>query len=171
MPEILPIPRRTSKRLFKSTGIHPLNPRTVLGKPKPKNEESRNITRTDGTSPPPVTPTAPRAISHLKLHALQMVTRNMPSSSKLKVLIDQIGRAAEGAAADKDLSTGMLKDLRSKAKDLSSAAAKDRRQLSKARVIDFEEVVHLLDEGKGKIILRQLEQLPGRRKNKELPKN
>ena len=55
-----------------------------------------------------------------------MVTRNAPSSSKLKVLIDQLGRAAEGATADKDLSIGMLKDLHSKAKDLSSAAAKDR---------------------------------------------
>ena len=40
----------------------------------------------------------------------------------------------------------MLKDLRSKAKDLSSAAAKGRRQLSKARVIDSEEVVCLWDE-------------------------
>ena len=40
----------------------------------------------------------------------------------------------------------MLKDLRSKAKDLSSAAAKGHRQLSKARVIDAEEVVCLWDE-------------------------
>ena len=131
------------KKAFESTGIHPLNPRMVLGKLKPK---SRDITRTDGTPPPPITPTAPRAISHLKRHALQMVTRNTPSSSRLKSLIDQLGRAAEGAAADKDLSAGMLKDLRSKAKDLSSAAAKDRRQLSKARVIDSEEVVRLRDE-------------------------
>ena len=35
----------------------------------------------------------------------------------------------------------MLKDLYSKAIDLSSAAAKDCRQLSKARVIDPEDVV------------------------------
>ena len=75
-----------------------------------------------------------------------MVIRNTPSSGKLKVLIDQLGRAAEGAAVDKDLSIRMLKDLRSKAKDLSSAAAKDHRQLSKARVIDLEEVVRLRDE-------------------------
>ena len=134
------------KKAFESTGIHPLNPRTVLGKLKPKNEESRNITRTDGTSPPPVTPTAPRAIGYPKSHDLQMVTRNTPSSSKLKVLIDQLGKAAEGTAADKDLSIGMLKDLRSKAKDLSSAAAKDRCQLSKARVIGSEEAVRLRDE-------------------------
>ena len=50
----------------------------------------------------------------------------------------------------------MLKDLHSKAKDLSSAASKDRRQLSKARVIDSEEVVRLRTKGKGKIILKQL---------------
>jgi uncharacterized protein (DUF4415 family) len=75
-----------------------------------------------------------------------MVTRNTPSSNKLKVLIDQLGRAAEGAAADKDLSTGMLKDLRSKAKYLSWAAARDCRQLSKARVIDSKDVVRLRDK-------------------------
>ena len=75
-----------------------------------------------------------------------MVARNTPSSNKLKVLIDQIGRAAKGAAADKDLSTGMLKDLRSKAKDLSSAASRDRRQISKSRLIDSEEVVRLRDK-------------------------
>ena len=38
-----------------------------------------------------------------------------------------LGRAAEGAAVDKDLSAGMLKDLRSEAKDLSLVAAKDPR--------------------------------------------
>ena len=75
-----------------------------------------------------------------------MVARNTPSSNKLKVLIDQLGRAAEGPAAEKDLSAGMLKDLRSKAKDLGSAAARDRRQLSKARVIDSEDMVHLRDK-------------------------
>ena len=75
-----------------------------------------------------------------------MVARNIPSSNKLKVLIDQLGRAAEGAAAEKDLSAGMLKDLRSKAKGLSPAAARDRRQLSKVRVIDSEDVVHLRDK-------------------------
>ena len=122
--------------------------------------------------PPPITPTAPRAISHLKRHSLQMVTRNTPLPSKLKVLINQLGRAAEGAAADRDLSARMLKDLCSKTKNLSSAVAKDRRQLPKARLIDAEEVVCLRDEGKGKIIIRQLEQLPGRRrKSKVLQKN
>ena len=62
------------------------------------------------------------------------------------MLIDQLGRAVEGGAADRDLSAGILKDRHPKAKDLSSAAAKDHRQLSKARVIDTEEVVCLWDE-------------------------
>ena len=74
------------------------------------------------------------------------------------------------AAAEKDPSAGMLKELHSKAEYLSSAAAKDRRQLSKARLIDSEEVVRLRDEWKRKIIIRQSEQLPGRRKSKVLQK-
>ena len=40
----------------------------------------------------------------------------------------------------------MLNDLCSKSKDRSSAAAKDRRQLPKARVVASEEVVRLWDE-------------------------
>ena len=48
-------------------------------------------------------------ISHLKCHVLQVATRNAPFSNKLKVIIDQHGRATEGAAADKDLSAGMLR--------------------------------------------------------------
>ena len=62
------------------------------------------------------------------------------------MLVDQFGRAAEGAAAGKDWGAGMLKDLRSKVKDLYPAAAGDHRQLPKTRVIDSEEVVLLRDK-------------------------
>ena len=79
-------------------------------------------------------------------HYTQDGNREMVTVIECASLIDQLGRAAEGAAADKDLSAGMLKDLRSKANDLSSAAAKDRRQLSKARVVDSEEVARLRGE-------------------------
>ena len=107
------------KEAFESIGIHPLNPRTVLGKLKPERSgESRNIARPAGcfeSSPP-------RAINRIKRHALWMANRNAPSS-KSKLLIDQFGRAAEGAVAGKVLSAhaGMLKDLRSEAKDLYPA--------------------------------------------------
>lgn len=40
----------------------------------------------------------------------------------------------------------MFKDLHSKAKNLSSAAARGCRQLSKARVIDSDKVIRLWDE-------------------------
>ena len=39
------------------------------------------------------------------------------------VLIDQLLRAVEGGAADRDLSARVPKDLHPKAKDLSQAAA------------------------------------------------
>ena len=108
-----------SKKAFESTRIHPLNPRTVLGKLKPERSgESRNIARFRGcfeSSPP-------RAINRLKRHALRMATLNAPSSNRLKVLVDQFGRAAEGTAVGKDLSAGMLRDLHPEAKDLYPAA-------------------------------------------------
>ena len=59
-------------------------------------------------------------------HSLQIATRNTASSNRLKVLTDQLGRAVVGTAIDKDLSAGMLKDLRSGARELSSTAAIDR---------------------------------------------
>ena len=77
-----------------------------------------------------------------------MTTRNLRSSVRLKALIDQLGKAAEGAATNKDLNVGLLKELRFKAKDLSSTAAEDRCQLPKARVTASEGVVHLWDERK-----------------------
>ena len=86
------------------------------------------------------------------------------------MLINQLGRAAEGAAAEKDLSAGMLKNLRSKAKDLCSAAARDRRQLSKARVIDSEDVVHLRDK-RELVDSKKAARAAERRKNRELQKN
>jgi hypothetical protein len=64
----------------------------------------------------------------------------------LKHIIGQLGRCAEGAIADRELEGEMLRNLRSQAKDLSAASAKDRRQLTKARVIALEDVVHLREE-------------------------
>ena len=64
----------------------------------------------------------PGVINRLKRHALRMATLNAPSPNRLKVLVDQFGRAAEWAAVGKDLSAGMLRDLHPEAKDLYPAA-------------------------------------------------
>ena len=50
------------------------------------------------------------------------------------MFIDQLGRAIEGAATDKDLSARMLGDLCSKAKDLSSAATREKEKQGSAQV-------------------------------------
>lgn len=63
---------------------------------------------------------------------------------------DQLRKAVEGTATEKDLSAGMPNGLCSKAKYLSSAAAKGHQQLSKAMVVASEEVVQSWDEREGK---------------------
>ena len=64
------------------------------------------------------------------------------------MLIDQLRKAVEGTAADKDLSAGMLNhDLCFRAKDRSLAVAKGHHQLSEARAIASEKVVRLWNEG------------------------
>lgn len=79
-----------------------------------------------------------------------MITRVSPLSIFLKSLIERLGKAAEGAIADKDLSTEMLKDLRSQAKDSSAAAAKGRWHLTRARVITQDNMVRLREATEAK---------------------
>ena len=79
-------------------------------------------------------------------NASHLVTSQTPRSLKLKALIGQLGRTAQGALADKGLGDEMVRMLRSGAKDTSAAAAKDRRHLTKARVIDNEDSVRLREE-------------------------
>jgi hypothetical protein len=77
---------------------------------------------------------------------MSLITSTTPRSLKLKSILEQVGEAAQGAMADKELEAEMLRTLRAAAKDTSTAAAKDRRQLTKARVITSEDVVRLRDE-------------------------
>ena len=107
---------------FKATGIWPLNPRKVLLRQSP------NITRFES---PPATPTPflsatprqPRAVSRLARSALHLVTHHSPSSLKLKALIAQLGRSAQGALADKEFGDEMLITLPSRAKKTNVVAA------------------------------------------------
>jgi len=92
------------------------------------------------------TPQNLRVVNHLQLTAMHLVKRNTPSSLKLKHIIAQLGRCAEGAIAGRDLEGEMLRNLSCQAKDLFAASANDRHQLTKARVITQEDVVHLREE-------------------------
>jgi hypothetical protein len=128
---------------FEATGIWPLNPRKIL------DRQSHTVTRqTDqsGTTVQFSTPRHSRGVSRLQRDALHLVTRDTPSSRQLKTLIERLGRSAAGALAEKDLGEEMLRDLRSQAKDVSVAATKDRRHLTKARVITHADVVALREE-------------------------
>jgi hypothetical protein len=57
-----------------------------------------------------------------------------------------LGRAAQGALADKELGVEMIRNLHSRANDTHAEAAKDRHHLTKGRVITADDVVHLREE-------------------------
>jgi transposase-like protein len=74
------------------------------------------------------------------------VTHQSPSYLKLKALIAQLGRLAQGVLTDKKFGDEMLRTLRSGAKDTTVVAAKDPCHLGKARVYTAEDVVQLKEE-------------------------
>ena len=131
---------------FAATGIWLYNPRRVLSWASPKitcsvsayislHADSKSATRQNS-----------RAINCLQRSAMHPFKRNTPCSLKLKHIIGQLGRCVEGAIADRDLEGEMPRNLHSQAKDLSAASTKDHCQLTKARVITQEDVVHLREE-------------------------
>jgi len=130
---------------FKGTGIWPLNPGKVfLG-------QSQNIGRLESLPATPTrllnaTPMQVRTVSWLTCSALHLVTRQSPSSHKLKALVAQLGRSAQGALADQELGDDMLRTLRSGANDTNLVAATERSHLGKARVYTAEDVVQLREE-------------------------
>ena len=136
---------------WEATGVIPFNPRRVM------DLKSREITR-PGTPPQtsiPATPKKSREVGHVQREAMLLLTRNTPASNRLKTLVEALGKAAGGAIADSELGLAMLKDLRSQAKDISAKAAKDRRHLSKARVITTEDVVALREAAELKRLVEE----------------
>ena len=57
-----------------------------------------------------------------------------------------VGKVCSGCSCRQGLGGKMIRTLRSRAKDTSAAATKDRCHLTKARVIDNEKVVHMMEE-------------------------
>jgi len=68
---------------------------------------------------------------------------NSPRSREAKTLFGQLSKALEGSFADIELRNEMLKEVRLRTKGPPAAALKGRRRLTKARVIDQDEVIAL----------------------------
>jgi hypothetical protein len=81
---------------------------------------------------------------------MDLVKWNTPFSLKLKLILSQLGRCAEGAIADRDLEGEILRNLPCQANDLFPVSAIDHRRLTKVRVITQDEVVYLRAESEKK---------------------
>jgi hypothetical protein len=125
---------------IEATGIWCLNPRKVFLR------QSRNISQFESppvTSTPllSATPRLPRGVCWLAHSALHLVTRQSPSSLKIKPVVAHRGRSAWGALADMVFGDEILRTFRLRAKNTNLVAAKDCHHLGKARVYTAENVV------------------------------
>jgi hypothetical protein len=139
-------------RSFEVTGIWPFNRRRVF------NSKSREITHFHGApSPTPITatPRHSRAVYRIQRDAIQLLSSNSPRSLSIKNVINRLGKAALGAFADTALQAEMVREVRADAKRPSIKAVQDRRQLTKARVIDQNDVIRLREEREGRDAQKQ----------------
>jgi len=94
------------------------------------------------------------------------LTKDTPKTKEIKQIVAQLGQAAREALAEARLQAELVKELRTQ---LSGPAksTKDRRHLSKARVITAEDVAELFE----KMELQEAEKLAKQntRRNKRLP--
>jgi len=127
---------------FEATGIWPLNSRRVLG------SRARSVASSHGGLPASVTtisatPHHTRAVYRLQRNVVSLISRDTPRSHEAKILVRQLGKVAEGSLAESILKDEMIKTIRLNLKGPSAKTLKDRRTLTKARVIDQQEVVAL----------------------------
>jgi hypothetical protein len=128
------------RRSFEVTGIWPFNQRRIF------NSTSRAITRIDSTPSSTAisaTPRHSRAVYRVQRDGIHLLSSNSPRSQSIKAVIDRLGKAAQGAFADTALHAKMVQEVRASAGRPSIKAVKDKRQLTKARVIDQNEVIRL----------------------------
>jgi len=68
---------------------------------------------------------------------------DLPRLREVKALFGQLSKPVEGSFADTELHSEMLREVRSQATTPSVVALNDRRQLTEARVIDWDKVIAL----------------------------
>jgi len=123
------------RHAFEATGIWPLNGRRVL------DSRARSVAPASLVAAMSATPRHARAVYRLQSNVVRLISRDTPRSREARTLVRQLGKAAERSLAEGVLKDEMIR-IRLNSKSPSAEALEDRK-LTKARVIDQDEVVAL----------------------------
>jgi murein endopeptidase len=94
----------------------------------------------------PATPRTAHKARSIAREALELVTRNLDTSSKLRALIGQLNNYLQQSITEKEIGNIIHKKFRDQVTQRSNAATNNRRRLTKARVITTEEVIRLREQ-------------------------
>ena len=129
---------------WETAGAIPFNPRRVQ-----KSETQVDSKDVSHHRPPNSIPTVnrvpktPRAVSRHTWRAIALVSRNTPSSKKLKELLAGLSEGFQQAIADKALEEESHKQYRELVGKSQRVKTSDRRKLTAATVVTTETVLHL----------------------------
>ena len=171
---------RNIKRAFEATGIWPVNERRVL-------DHRRSETRTPVRTPAsrslrfvPATPGHGRAILIHGRHTLNVLPRRSPHSKYCYEMVNKLYKAAARATAKNVILEVENDNLRRKAASAEDRLkTRSRKELSKAQVIEVEDVTRIREEQEAKERLAaerkawaalKKAQAPGLKPSRALPK-
>ena len=130
---------------WEAVGIIPFNPRRVLGGVKRENKKVSDAKGLTGGGALPV-PKTPRAVSRTTRTAISLVTRNTPSSQKLKSLLSGLSEGFQQTIADKVVEEEAHRLYRELVGKVKAGKTSDRRKLTEATVVTSETILQLRED-------------------------
>ena len=132
---------------FAATGIWPVNERRVLDREQPETQGPMRKPTSPSRHPIPATPMHGQAILMHGRRTLKVLPRQTPRSKYSYTMVQKLLKAAEKATADNVILTVENENLRLKATSAEDRVkTRSHKELSKAQVVDAEDVVCLREK-------------------------
>ena len=139
--------KRNIQRAFEATGIWPMNERRILDHTRSETRKPMRTPASRSHRVIPVTPGHGRAILIHGRYTMNVLPRQTPRSIYAYGMVEKLYKAAAKATAQNVILTIENANLRQKATSAADRAkARSRKELSKARVMDADDVLRIREE-------------------------
>ena len=136
--------RENILRAWEEVGIVPLNPRRVIQ--SETRDDCATLAQSSRVSNPQRVPNTPRAVSRKTRTAISLVTRNTPSSKKIKSLLGELNEGFQEAYAEKVLEEEAHRQYRELVEASKRIKTNVRRKLIEATIVTAQVVFKLREE-------------------------